>query len=400
MTPPSEAENGINLLDYLLLLLKHKNTIFKATAVAAVLACITAFFLPNIYISTARILPPVGDNGGLSAMLAGSGVGDLAALAGISVGNTTGDLYAGMLQSRTIADAVIDRFQLMEVYDQEYRLKTYEKLSQHVAISLGKNDGIISISVEDEDPQRASDMANAYVEELKKINVRLNLSSAGRERVFLEERLVEIKQDLAQAEDRLKVFQEQNKAIRIDAQATAIIDAIAALKAQLTSKEVELGILLSYQTEQNPQVKALREGIAQLKNQLKNLERTPDGKSVSEDIFIATSEVPVLGIQYARLMRDFKVEETLFELLTKQYEVAKITEARSTSTIQVLDEAFPPDRKSKPKRSLIVILVTFATGFVTIFVVFTQECIARMPLADRQRWEEIQKLLPRWSRNK
>ena len=150
-------------------------------------------------------------------------------------------------------------------------------------------------------------------------------------------------------------------------------------------------MLLSYQTEQNPQVKALRESVAQLKEQLRRMESSPEGQKVSGDVFIATSQVPELGLQYARLMRDFKVQETLYELLTKQYEVAKINEAKNTSTLQVLDDAFVPDRKSKPKRALMVLLATFAVGFLAVLAAFVREFGERMDGEDRQRWEAIKK---------
>jgi len=183
----------------------------------------------------------------------------------------------------------------------------------------------------------------------------------------------------------LKTFQEQNKAIRIDDQATAIIQAISQLKGELASREVELGVMLSSQTEQNPQVKSLRQGVAELKGQLQKLEQSPTGKKISDDIFIATSDVPDLGIRYARLMRDFKIQETLFELLTKQYEVAKISEAKNMSTIQVLDVAQPPDKKSKPKRSLIVLIITFLASIGAMFWAFIRESSEKLSEEDRER---------------
>ncbi|MEZ4600796.1 MAG: Wzz/FepE/Etk N-terminal domain-containing protein [Syntrophotaleaceae bacterium] len=386
---PYEAEDEINLLEYLLVIVKHKKMILKSCAVAFVLACIITLLMPNIYTGTARVLPPSESKGGLSAML--GGMSDLAALAGVSVGGSTGELYVGMLKSRTVADAIIDQFDLMEVYDQEYRVKTYAKLEDHVQIALGKDDGIVTVSVEDKDPERAAAMANAFVEELKKVNVKINLSSAGRERLFLEERLKLVKKDLLAAEERLQNFQKENKAIKIDDQANAIIEAIAQLKGELASKEVQLGVLRSSQTEQNPEVIALKEAVAQIKAQLKKLEQSPGGKGVSEDIFIATSAVPELGIQYARVLRDFKVQETLLELLTQQYEVAKINEAKNTSTIQVLDDAIVPDKKTKPKRSLLVLAATFVVGFGALLAAFVREYSERMPEEDKERWEEIKR---------
>ncbi len=271
------TEEEINLLDYLLVLARNKKMILVTCISALVLSCGASFLLPNIFTATARILPPPSPTSGISSLL--GNVGDLASLAGISTEGSTADRYVGMLQSRTISDAIIDRFDLMKVYDVGYRVKTYQALADHVTVSLGKEDGIISISVDDEDPQRAAAIANQYVKGLKDLNVRLNLSSSGRERVFLEKRLALVKRDLANAEDAMKDFQEKNKAIRIDDQATAIIDAIAQLKAQLASKEVELGVHLSYQTEQNYEVKALREGIAQMKGQIRKLEQSPTGKN-------------------------------------------------------------------------------------------------------------------------
>ncbi len=381
------SDDEINLLEYLLVIVKHKKMISLTCLVTFILTCGITLLMPNIYTSTARILPPQDDTGGLSSML--GGMSGLAALAGVSVGGGSGELYVGMMKSRSIEDVIIDKFNLMEVYDQEYRVKTYVALEKAVSISIGKGDGIIAVTVEDKDPQRAAAMANSYVDELQKLNVKLNLSNAGRERLFLEERLTQVKSDLLAAEESLKEFQEKNKAIRIDAQASAIIEAIAQLKGELASKEVELGVLLSSQTDQNPQVMALREGIAQIKEQIARLERSPEGKKVSDDIFMATSDVPELGVQYARLLREFKVQETLYELLTKQYEVAKINEAKNTSSIQVLDEGMVPDKKVKPKRALIVILATFVVGFFALLYAFIREYGQRMSSEDRQLWSEI-----------
>jgi uncharacterized protein involved in exopolysaccharide biosynthesis len=380
------ADDEINLLEYLLVLVKNKRMILTSSAVAFVLACILSLLMPNIYSATARILPPQEKTGGLGTMLGGAS--DLAALAGISIDNSSGELYVGMLQSRSIADALIDRFKLMEVYDQDYRVKTYEALSEHATISLGKDDGIISVTVEDEEPVRAAAMANAYVEEFKKLNLNLNLSKSGRERLFLENRLELVKVDLKNAEERLTEFQKSNKTIRIDDQATVIIEAIALLKGEQASKEVELGVLKSSQTEQNPQVKALRESIVQIKAQIDKLAKSSKSGTI-EDIFIATADVPELGIQYGRLLRDLKIQEALFELLTKQYEMAKISEAKDTSSIQVLDDALVPDKKAKPKRSLIVLAITFVVGFFSLLWAFIREYGQRMPEEDRQLWTEI-----------
>lgn len=385
---PAPAEDDeINLLDYLVVLVRHKKMILWTCGVTFVLACVVTLLMPNVYTSTAEIMPPQEQSGGLSSML--GSMGSLASLAGVSLGSSSGDLYVGMLQSRTVADAVIDRFHLMDEYEQDYRVKTYDKLADNVNIASDKDSGIISVSVDDEDPKQAAEMANFYVSELKKLNVKLNVSSAVREKTFLQNRLAKVKKDLAQAEDRLKDFKEKNQAVSIDDQTTAIIDNISQLKAQLAAEEVQFGVLRSYQTERNPEALKVKENIAQLKIQLSDLEKTPAGKKVAGDIFIPTSEVPDLGVQYARLLRDVKVQEAVYQMLVQQYEAAKINEARDTSTIQVLAEARAPDYKSKPKRALIVLLATFVMGFFAMLWAFIREYLEKMPEEDKERLNEI-----------
>lgn len=390
-------EDEINLLDILLVLIRNKKMIIGSCAVTFVLACIVTLLMPNIYTGTARVLPPQKNNGGLRAMM--GTMGGLASLAGVDVGGGSGELYLGMLQSRTIAEAIIERFGLMKRFEWETRSEAYEALKEKATFNLGEKDGIIQVSVEDKDPQLAADMANAYVGELRKLNVQLNLNSAGRDRRFLAERLSVVKADLKTAEERLKEFQQENEAIKLDEQAKTVIEAISRLKGELASKEVELGVLRSYQTDQNPRVKALREAIAQLKEQIDRMQRSSKGKG-AEDVFIATSEVPELGLQYARLMRDFKVQETLYELVTKQYEMAKINEAKNTSEIQVLDQAFVPDRKSKPKRALIVILATFVVGLLTGFTALILDFSKQMEGEDRVRLQAIRREFRFWNKKK
>ena len=283
-------EKEINLFDYLLVLARHKKLIFGLGLAGFFLALAIALLLPNIYTATARILPPENTDG-VGSMLAEHSA--LAALAGVSLGgNNTADLYVGMLTSRTISDRIIERFDLMKVYDLDSRTKAREKLGKNVNIIPGRADHIISLSFNDRDPQRAAAIANAYVEELKKLNVQLNLNRAGRERQFLEERLTAVKTDLRNAEDALTQFQKENKAIKLDEQAKSTIDAIARLKGELAKREVDLGVLLSAETERNPQVRAQRESITQLQEQLRMLEQTPTAQKVSGDIFIPTSEMP------------------------------------------------------------------------------------------------------------
>jgi uncharacterized protein involved in exopolysaccharide biosynthesis len=376
----------LNLLDYALVLAGEKRLILSATLASFLLACFIVLLLPATYTATARILPP-DDVNGLTTMLAGGS--ELAALVGISAGRSSADLHVGMLKSRTVADRIIDRFELLKVYGVSSRAIAQEKLASRVDISAGRIDQIVAINVDDRDSQRSAAIANGFVEELRSLSVRLNLGSASRERQFLEERLASVKLELQRTEEDLRKFQEENKAIQLDEQAKSIIGTIARLKGELASREVELRVLLTAQTERTPQVRGMREGIAQVREQLRLLEHSPAGETVGDDIYIATSKVPDISMRYARLLRDFNVQETLYEFLTQQYEGARVSEARSTSAIQVLDQAVPPDKKSKPRRTLIVLLVTCTTSFLVILFVLLREWSREMSAEDRARLKKI-----------
>jgi uncharacterized protein involved in exopolysaccharide biosynthesis len=377
-------EEEINLLELVRVIVRRKLTIITLCAVAAILSLAYSLTLPNIYTATAKILPPQKESGGgLSALL--SQAGGLAGLAGGMSGlGGSADLYIGIFKSRSVADAVIKRLDLVK----EYKAKTPDEarnaLASAVKIQAGK-DGIISVSSDNEDPQKAALLVNTMVDELGRRSVQLNLTKAGSERVFLEKRLDLVKVDLKKAEEDLRRFSEQNKAIKVDAQATASIQGIAQLKAEIVTKEVQLESLRSFQTDESPEVKALRAGIARLKGQLGAMA----GSGRSSDAILSVGSVPNLGLEYARLMRELKIQETIFEQLTKQYEMTKLNEAKDSSSLQVLDEAVAPTRKSKPKRSLIVILSTVTAFFVGIFWVFIQEYFGKMSSEDRAIWQDI-----------
>ncbi|HEX8961111.1 MAG TPA: GNVR domain-containing protein [Geobacteraceae bacterium] len=382
-----ETEEEINLLELVQVVAKRKRLIARICGGAAVVAVVASLFLPNIYAARATVLPPQKDaGGGLAAML-----GQAGGLAGLAAGMGLGgsaDLYLGILKSRSVADAVIRRLDLARVFKTKTPDETRKTLEGVVKMQAGK-DGIITITAEDKDPQRAAAMANAFVEELGRKSVQLNLTKAGTERAFLEKRLEVVKDDLKRAEEDLKAFQEKNKAVKVDSQAAASIQGIAQLKGEIVAKEVQLASLRSYETDESPEVKAVQAAIGKLRNQLGGLA----GKGGSGDGIPTMGSVPDLGLEYARRMRELKTQEAIYEQLTKQYEVAKLTEAKDSSSLQVLDEAVVPVKKSKPKRSLIVILATVTALFVSVFFAFILEYFEKMPAEDRARWEEIKATL-------
>ncbi len=379
----SNPEDTINLLDYCRVLIKYRWLIGWITGSALVISVIVSLLLPSIYAATSSILPPQQEalfsTAALSQIASGLGSEYLTSTIG------TPDLWVGILKSHTVRDAIIDTFDLKKVYG----VKTIEgaraALHRAVKIKKSRTEGIISITVENRDPESAADIANAFAEELDRINRDAVSTSGRRVRVSVEERLKETKREHASLEENLRAFQEEHQAIQLDAQSTTIIQAIAAVKGQLMAKEVELQTFLSYATRINPRVGFLETQVKELKNQLKELE---EGTLSSRDnpapggIFIPTASIPGLTMEYARLVRDAKAQETLIELLTLQYEMARIQEAKDSPTVQVLDVAKPAEKKVKPKRAVIVLGSTFFAAAVAILIAFLLVYIERVRMQD------------------
>jgi len=346
-----------------------------------------------VYTASAKILPPQKDSGGgLSALL--NQAGGLAGLAGgVGLGGSV-DLYIGILKSRSVADAVIKKLDLQK----EFKSKTIDdarkKLGATVKFQAGK-DGIISISADSKDPQKAALLANTFVQELGHRSTQLNLSKASTERIFLEKRLDVVKGDLKTAENDMRTFQEKYKTIKADSQATVAIEGVARLKAEIVTKEVQLATLRNSMTDESNEVKALLAAISKLKAQMGAM----TGMGNSDNVIPSTGNVPGIGIEYIRKLRELKIQEAIFEQISKQYEIAKINEAKDSSTLQVLDEAVPPIDKSKPKRSLIVILSTVTAFFISLFIIFVQEYFAKMSSEDAEIINYIKKSILKFRTN-
>ena len=374
-----QQEEEINLLDIWRVLVRRKKLICMIVGTSFLLSIVVALLLPKIYSATVSILPPQQDSmspllgAGLSQIPMG-GMGGLAS--SLLDLKTPADLWVGILKSTTVMDAIIDRFKLQALYDKKTRDETRLKLKDNYKILKGK-EGIISLTVLDRDPHRAAQMANAFIEELDKINKKQVMSSGKRTRVFVEKRLNETKEGLSKAEEAVKQFLEKNKAIKLDDQSKAIISAIGDLKGVLMAKQVELQTLLSFATPTHPQAQLLRAEVKGLEQQMRELEEGDQGQGESKNIFIPTDKMPDLGLQYVRLLRTTKVQETLYTVLTQQYEMARIQEVKDSTTVQVLDTAKAPEKKTKPKRALIVLLSTFTALFIAVFIVFIQESLEK-----------------------
>jgi tyrosine-protein kinase Etk/Wzc len=373
----------VSLVDYLLVIVRHKKMILYTTIGAALLTAAITLFMPNIYTATTLILATEDDKGAMSAMMAQ--LGGLAGFAGNSLGGPTKtDLYVSMLKSETVSDPIIDRFKLLEVYKAKFRVDAYKALNTTAIISAGKKDGIITIAVSDKDPKRAAEMANGYVEELGKVAAGLSMSGAGKNRLFLEEHLATAKADLSRAGNELKNFQARNKMVDVTEQAKASIEGVAQLRGQLAVQEVQLAAMQRQFTDSSQEVKRARVSVATLKTQIARLEGSGGNSSIP-----SVGSVPQLGQDYLRLMREFKIQETMVDLLTKQYEMARLAESKDQSPFQVLQKAKVPERKSKPTRAKLVILATFAVLFFSVLLAFVCENVSRMTEADKQRWKSV-----------
>jgi tyrosine-protein kinase Etk/Wzc len=365
-----EVEN-IRFPEPLIVLAKRKSFIFKFVGVAVILSIITVLLLPKTYTAKTKIMPPQ-QNQSMGAMAALSQLGPLAALAGQGMGlRSPSDLYVALLRSDTVAYGLIDRFSLMSVYGQKLRIDARRRLEDQSQITAGK-EGVISISVDDRSPQRAADLANAYVEELEKLTKTLNMTEAGRRRLFFEREVKMANDDLANAEVAFKQTEEKTGLILLDSQSKAMIGSLTSLRAAIAAQEVKVQAMRSFATAENPDLVMAEQELATMRAQLERVERGQGKRSIAD---VPLENVPTAGLEYVRKYRDVQYHEALFQLLAKQYEAAKIDEARDTLFVQQMDKAFPPEKKSGPHRALIVLSATFLALLVAILIAYSIESL-------------------------
>jgi len=363
------ADDEVSLLDLLIVLAKHKRLVLGLPAAAAVVSAAISLLLPNIYTGTTKVLPPQQTQS-TSAVLAQ--LGSLAGLAGGAVAaglKNPNDLYVGMLKSRTVADNLIQRFDLNKLYDKKYPSETRKQLEKETTIVAGK-DGIITIEVEDRDPKRAADLANAYVDELFKLTTVLAVTEASQRRLFFERQLDLARVNLVKAETEARKALEQGGLAAVDVQGRSAVETAARLRAQISVKEVQIGAMRTFASEGNPELKLAQQEIEVMKRELAKSEGTTPNKTARS----AARENS--GIDNLGLLRDVKYYETMYGLLAQQYESAKIDEAKDSAIIQVMDKAIEPDRRSKPKRTLIVVLSALVAGLLSVLLAFVLEAMA------------------------
>ena len=352
----TEASKGsIDLIELVRIILLRKIVIAAFVLSLAVVAGIVAFVINPVYTAEATFLPPNSLSAGTSLQSAQFGaLGGAGGLLGIKDPSM---IYVGILESRSVADELIQEFNLQSVYKTEKLSATEKTLAAHTKFIPGK-DSLIGIAVEDTDPRRAADMANAYLKALSKQNDRLVLTEAGQRRAFFEQQLEKEKNQLADAEVELSRTQQQTGLISPSGQAQVQINTIAQTRAAISSREIQLSAINQGETAQNPEVIRLRSEIGELKAQLSQLENS-SAKGGPGDVMVPTSKVPELSLEYIRKEREVKYHEALFELLLRQLESARLDESHSAPLVQIVDAAVVPDHKSWPPHALLVLLGAF-----------------------------------------
>ena len=356
-----EADDEISLLDLLQTIVDNLRLLVLGPLAVGVTALCISFLIPPTYTAKTQFLPPQQQQSAAASMLAS--LGSLGGLAGAVGGiKNPADQFLAYMKSVTLQDSLIERFKLLERYEAKTKTDARLALTGNVRAASGK-DGLISVEVEDENPQFAADLANAHVEELAKLLSKLATTEAQQRRLFFEKQLTLAKDKLIQSEIALKATGVSGSVLKSNP--ASAVAAVAGLQASVTAQEVKLGAMRGFLAESAPDFKLALSELANLRAQLAKQEKdTPSttGKATTEGDYITK-------------YREFKYHETLFELFSKQFELAKVDEAREGAVIQVLDAAQPPERKSKPKKALIAIIASIAAGFALLLFVFIRQAL-------------------------
>ena len=383
--------NEIRMVDILIAMARQKTLLISMPIIGGAIALVITLMLKPVFTSSVVLLPPQQQSSGMSSVL-----GQLGGLGGMAGGlaslKNPGDLYIGMLQSRTVADILIDRFKLKERYGTSTMARTRKTLENSTKIGAAKS-GLITIDVEDHDSQMAADLANAYVKELTLMTETMAVSEASRRRVFFARQLESAKDKLSDAEVNLKKVQEATGMIELVGQVKGLIANTAQLQGTIAAKEVQLSSMRSFATANNPELIRVQDEIRGLNDQLFKLNKGQ--LSNNGDIAIPTGKIPEVSVEYIRSLRDVKYYETIFELLANQFEMAKIDEAKDANLIQVLDKALPAEKKSGPKSQLIVLGGILGGALLGVILALFRDFLHRSKLQnpDEQRWQELRAAL-------
>ncbi len=380
---PESPEASENTVAHLRLLWVQRRLLYHVALYSMLASVLVALLIPSRYESTARLMPPDSPSTSSGLAMAAAAMtgnaGGLGSIASDFLGlKSTSDIFVGILNSRTAQDKLIQQFDLKKLYWDRRMEDARKDLADHTAISVDRKSQIIAVTVTDRNPQRAAAMSQAYVEELNHLVAELSTSSARRERIFLEERLQGVNKDLESAEKEFSQFASKNTAIDVKAQGVAMVEAAAVLQGQLIAAQSESEGLRQIYSDNNVRVRSVKARIDELQHQLEKLggkgeSTTTVSTQPSESMYPSIRKLPLLGVAYADLYRRTKIQEAVLEALTKEYEMAKVQEAKEIPTVKVLDAAIVPDKKSFPPRLLIIFLGTFLALAIAVVWIFGNE---------------------------
>jgi uncharacterized protein involved in exopolysaccharide biosynthesis len=374
-----QPDDEFDLMDLMITLARRKTLIIGFPIGVAIIAALISLVLPNIYQSSAKLLPPQQSQGGAAALL--SQVGGLAgAAAGVAGLKTPNDLYIGMLRSRTVADRLVAQFDLKKVYEADTVEKARRALETQTDIVSGK-DGLITISVEDKDQKRVAKIANAYVSELIRLTRVLAVTESSQRRLFFEGQLESAKNNLAAVEVKLKGTLDSTGLVSVDGDSRAIVENMGRLRGQLSAKEIQLSAMNAFVTTSNPEYKRVQEELTSLRAELSRLENGRPARPAATGAESGKQE----GLESVRLLRDLKYYQMLYELLAKQFEAARLEEAKDPAVVQILDAAIDPERKIKPNRSILVLVSTVVAFLLAVFWALISEVRTRAMLLPKNR---------------
>ncbi len=406
-----QVEIKPSLLPYLRLLWENRRFLLRAGVYSFLASLLIALLIPVRYQSVARLMPPDAQSGSLgilAAMTGRAGVGGLGSVAGDVLGvKGPGALFVGILQSQTVQDRLIEQFNLKKLYGDSKSEDARKDLADHTGVSEDRKSGIITIGVTDHDAKRAAAMTQSYVNELDRLVAQVSTSSARRERIFLEGRLKAVKSELDSSAKNFSDFASRNTAIDIPEQGKAMVEAAARLQGQLIAAESELEGLKQIYTDNNVRVRAVDAQVRELRKKLSELGSAgTDGGAKSENaLYPSIRRLPILGVTYADLYRQTKIEETVYGLLTQQYELAKVEEAKEIPSVKVLDPAIVPTKKSFPPRAVITALGTLVGISTAVTWVVGRARWDAMEAGDPRKefasevFTTVRASLPKFSRN-
>lgn len=394
-------DDEINLVEIATTLGEEKKILFGLPFVVAIIAIIVSLLLTPVYTASTTLMPSQNNNQSGAAMLLSELGGLVGSMASLGAGGNNTDMYVSMLKSRSVKNMLNKKFDLLTHYNLEFRQDLYNILDELTEIEIDKKSGLITLFFEDDDPVFAAKIANGYSDALQRLLDEVAVTEAQKKRLFFENQFAKAKVGLAQAEISLKEVQEKTGVLELEEQAKATIGAIASVRAGIAQREVMLNSIRTFATTENPDYKRTLGELAGLQEQLQKMEtgshneKEPTLNGISNIGAINGNNLPEQGLEYIRALREVKYHEAIFEIMAKQFELAKVEEAKDGTPIQQLDYAIVPEQKSSPKEIIITIIATLASGFLGVLIALFRGEL-RKQKNDPEKRSRIQRLRKAW----